>query len=191
MFPVEIWGTVGQWVSGLTSSGALVVGASVLGVDLHRKRRAQATSVIASLKPEGKAVIIGIHNLSDQPIFQYGFVVSNKPTAELKKIAASNAKRKVPEDIPADLSTLENDWHALFLAHWPDADYVLGPKQEKTHHDALSHSRRVYNFYIFFTDAYGRRWVKDARTNKIFGRRGTKRLHPGRSALKTAFDLED
>jgi hypothetical protein len=189
MFNVAVWGTVGQWISGMASSGALIVGATVLAIDLHRKRREQAVSVIALFNPGIDVPTIGIQNLSNHPIFQYGYVAMIRPDEQLEKIIAANAKRDEPQDFAA-LADVEGDCFVVFLSRWFEDDFVLNPGEEKKRSHNLHLPRQFYDFYIFFTDAYGRRWVKDARTNRVLNRRDTKRIHPNESILKDQYDWE-
>lgn len=189
MFDVEIWGTAGQWVSGLASSGALIVGASVLAIDLHRKRREQAVSVIALFNPGIDVPSIGIHNLSSQPVFRYGYVADNKSDVEIQQVIDANAKRKELQDFPL-LAEVKGDYHVTYLARWHSDDFILNPGRAKKRSHELKYPSQYYNFYVFFTDAYGRRWVKDARTNRILGRKDTKRIHPDESVFKNQYDWE-
>src|SRR5690349_5423817 len=84
-FWAEVWGTAGQWVSGLATSGAMITAASVFAVDLHRKRRAQAVSVVAWPTMAQNHYVINMHNYSDLPVFGTKFVVTGKSIQELKK----------------------------------------------------------------------------------------------------------
>ncbi len=96
MFDAAVWGTVGQWVSGIGTTCAMLVTASVFGVDLYRKRREQALSVVAwvnesptlnpVLHPKPPPTIeqgrfkydITIANLSNKPIFSPGAFIQNE-----------------------------------------------------------------------------------------------------------------
>jgi hypothetical protein len=191
MFDAAVWGTVGQWVSGVASSGALLVGASVLGIDLYRKRRAQASSIIAWYRPTAEGVKISVQNLSDQPIFNYGMVAQVKSASDLKKVYATYGKLTLSKgpDLPRDPPNSTDDFHIQLMHEVVDdePDFVLAPGRSSHLKDKLEYSRRVYEFYIFFTDAYGRRWVRDARTNKLVGRRARVRVHPNESWMKTVF----
>jgi hypothetical protein len=194
MFDAALWGTVGQWVSGIASSGALMVGASVLAVDLHRKRRAQASSVVAWIAtlPGGQDVKITVQNLSDQPIFDYGTVLQPKPTAEVDQIVAANHSKSIPHTNLPPPGHKSDEWTVKMLsAHeGEDLDFVLAPGKTNSTTQKLDYSRRAYDFYVLFTDAYGRRWVRNARTNRLLGHRDARRIHPHQSKLRQIFDPE-
>jgi hypothetical protein len=70
MFDAAVWGTVGQWVSGIGTSGAAITGLSVFMADLRRRRREQAASIVGWWeRAVDQEYPITIQNLSDKPIF--------------------------------------------------------------------------------------------------------------------------
>lgn len=195
MFDVAVWGTVGQWISGIASSGALVVGASVFAVDLYRKWRAQASSVVAWYATSDKGVKIFVRNYSDEPIFNYGIVVQPKTRSEVNDLIIANRTRPIPHrNLPPASHESDEFFAVLHLARdgkdgdSGDLDFVLGPGEANSYDARVDYCDRAYDFYVFFGDAYGRRWVRDARSNKLLRRREAREIHPAQSKLRKIFD---
>lgn len=80
-FPMraEVWGSAGQWVSGLVSAGALLLALHILLRDRKLRQRAQADRVACWLEfSEHDAAAVHLVNASDMPIFQSKAIAISK-----------------------------------------------------------------------------------------------------------------
>jgi len=147
--------------------------------------------VVAWFTPSDKGVKIFVQNFSGEPVFNYGVIVQPKPTREVDRMIAANPARPIPiENLPPPNHVSKE--FALGMLHRygenDDLDFVLPPGETNSRDNTLDYSPRAYDFYVFFSDAYGRRWVRDARTNRLLPRRAARHIHPAESKLKAIFD---
>lgn len=184
MFDVEIWGTVSDW------TGALLTGLSVLGgvvyfvFDRRRERRAQAGSVLVWLHPyEHGPPMIKMENLSDKPVFDYGFVVAVRSKRRIKRAAREGWANSGPFKWPPNNKVRREVRRLGSLDFHDGSELYLGPNEPASEQPELEFGSAVYDFYAYFRDASGEYWVIDARTQQTVGFWKRRRLNIGPAGI--------
>lgn len=162
MLDAAVWGTVGQWVSGLATSAAAITAASVYLRDANAKRYEQCLLVFASYTPthDECKYKISIRNASSHPIFLPTIYVFEGDPA--LKEAASRA---------LDDATMppEGYTYASFGKYFKSRseDITLEPGQTKTEEIVLEYKMVFYDIIYKFQDMRGQTWHKMARGTKF------------------------
>ncbi|MCT7656838.1 hypothetical protein [Mycobacterium deserti] len=156
MFPVEIWGTVGQWAGSLLSGLSLVLATNILRLDQRDKRRSQASLVTftytKTLDPDtdyANGVRGDVYNGSDLPI-TYARI-----TVRSDKLSLSNAAQVQDPSVIVIVEVFsENE------------SITVGPKRTASYHapfhSGLQLQERDIAVELSFTDGNGRNWSRDA-----------------------------
>jgi hypothetical protein len=151
------WGTVPDWVGGIGTTGALLLGFYILLRDRRKEDRTQAARIIirAVSTTQGTGRMVRILNKSDRPIFfpsmQYGSGRWRRdPFGYISFRAASDTG-----DARTFVSTLEPDHEA-----WAEVIRRVDPRKEW--------------FDAVFQDAAGKDWRYDLVSRRL--RRGKPRM---------------
>ncbi|OHT89199.1 hypothetical protein [Mycobacteroides saopaulense] len=165
---VSVWGTVGQWVSGLISAGALLLALHILLRDRNIRQRAQADKVACWLEfSEHDDAAVHLINTSDMPIFRptvtaipkYPWLVWfwrwRRPCFHTNKNPAKGDHR--------DYAQLDFKPYTQGIQIDKD-EYQMQPL-------GLRYSFRLYVVCVEFRDASNQRWIRNLSTGKYVGRR--------------------
>jgi hypothetical protein len=164
----EVWGTAGQWVSGLISAGALLLALHILLRDRKLRQRAQADKVACWLEfSEHDAAAVHLVNASDMPIFQ------SKATAIPKYpwLVWYWGKRR---------PCFHTNRNPAQADHRDYAQMDFKPYTQGIHIDKDEYQSQVldvrygFRYYVVcveFRDASNQRWIRNLSTGKYVGRR--------------------
>jgi hypothetical protein len=170
-----VWGTYAAWTGALLTGLSVAFGVGYYNFDRRRERRRQAGSVVGWLHPhEHGPPMIKVLNLSDKPIFEYGCDITSKP------------KRKIAEKAKAGWSTDRRHWpegnaftfheRRLLVDYHSGGDVHLGVGESAEFQPTLQYHPVVYDFFVFFRDASGKYWIRDADRQKFLNWRMKRRL---------------
>lgn len=164
----EVWGTVGQWVSGLASAGALLLAVHILLRDRKLREREQANKVACWLESsEHDDAAVHLINTSDMPIFlpavtaipKYPWLVWywrwRRPCFHTNKNPNSVDHR--------DCAQL------AFKPYTQGMEIVTDERQMQPL--GLRYSCRLYVVCLEFRDANNRSWIRNLSTGRYAGRR--------------------
>lgn len=166
MFDPEVWGTVADWTVSVLTGFSVLAAVIYYVFDRERQRRAQAASVLVWLHPyEHGPPELKMKNLSDKPVYDYGFLITSRPTRRVAKAAREGWQQNAMFAWPQNNTFTFRDKHTLLNFHDGSELYLI-PDKQAAYHPQLQYNSAVYNFYGYFRDVAGEYWVIDARTHR-------------------------
>lgn len=183
MFSAEVWGNVAE-VTGAVLTGFSVLAAVVYYVfDRERDRRAQAGSVLVWLHPyEHGPPELKMKNLSGKPVFDHGFLITNRTRRQIAAKAREGWKQQKMFAWPENDTFMFSDRHTLLNFH-DGSELYLGSDQQVAYHPKLQYNSAVYDYYAYFRDVSGQYWIIDARTQRPVSRWKRRHLDIGPAGL--------
>ena len=174
MFDPTTWGTVAAWTGALVTGVSVALGVGYYIFDRRRERRTQAGSVVVWLHPhEHGPPLIKILNLEGKPIFEYGCDIVAKP----KKKVAEKERMGWKSERYGWPTNNEFDFHERhYLVDFHKEEIYLRDNESAELLPKLEYHSVVYDFYVFFRDASGKYWIRDADRQKFVGWRQKRRL---------------
>ena len=117
--------------------------------------------------------LIKILNLSGKPIFEYGCDIVAKP----KKKVAEKERMGWKSERYGWPTNNEFDFHERhYLVDFHKEEIYLRDNESAELLPKLEYHSVVYDFYVFFRDASGKYWIRDADRQKFVGWRQKRRL---------------
>lgn len=175
MFDPTVWGTVAAWTGALLTGASVAFGVGYYVFDRRRERRAQAGSVVVWLHPhEHGPPLIKMLNLSDKPVFEYGCDITSKPRREIvekEKAGWNSGRHPWPE-----ANKFSFHERRLLVDYHSGDDVHLGVNKSAEFQPTLEYHSVVYDFFVFFRDASGKYWIRDADRQKFAGWRMKRHL---------------
>ena len=159
MFPVEIWGTVAQWISAVGTSGAAIAAGSYYILDKRRAKKTQSKKIYISYLERKITDQHHVHvtNNSDNSIFDVHIYILPRAYGKLAKDRAKCESER--QDIKEKLQLLmsyrdwQRDWQRV-----PEIPKV-GPGESAT---LKTDCNLIYeHISLIFRDAATRRWIVD------------------------------
>lgn len=195
MFDAAVWGTVGQWVSGLASSGALLLGFSIMIRDRIKTEREQAAKIsiriqdvtlsLASKGGDEAAELLGDKSFSEfagslHP-HVYAVYLSNPTETAVTNVRIHTVPysyrqyRRVAKWVAArpDCPNVgKNEWAGRSPRSRLDSTIgterdVLDSKQSTTRQVKIELPRYLITPLVAFTDLHGERWIRYPITGKL------------------------
>ncbi|MEV0669903.1 hypothetical protein [Mycobacterium sp. NPDC050441] len=180
MFDPEQWGTYADWTGSLLTGLSVLAAAVIYYFDRRRERRSQAGAVLVWLHPhEHGPPTIKMRNMSDRPVFDYGFLVVSRSQGQVAKTAREGWNHgRFPW--PKHNKFSHHDRHTLLNFH-DGSELYLSPDKQVMYDPELQFSSAVYDYFAYFRDAAGQYWVVDARRQRPVSdwRRWRLRIGPG------------
>lgn len=185
----DVWGTAGQWFSGLASGGALALGFYIMLRDRRKEERAQARLITCWREPEmpvadadGDATypgLIHITNHSTRPIYDI--------TAKPLLVSWSEYRRRVA-NVPAigKPKFSEEEWKspsgklysfAFSTIKIANKGRLLEPEKSLAAEFSAPTTARYYDVIVEFTDAEGLTWSRNVDTSNLRRTGGRRALH--------------
>jgi hypothetical protein len=160
---------IAVWAGPLLTFLSVALGVGYYIFDRRRERRAQAASVVVWLhQHEHGPPLIKMLNLSDKPIFEYGCDITSKPKKKMvEKDKAGWNSGRFPWPKGNEFSFHER----RLLVDFHSGDVHLGVGESAEFQPTLGYHSVVYDFFVFFRDASGKYWIRDADRQKFVGRR--------------------
>lgn len=163
IFPVEIWGTVGQWIGSLLTGGSVFLAYLVYRGTANREKRAQAALVTFESSISSEGVKGNVFNHSDAIICEVYFVL--RP---LSKKAQRRARPAFTPVMPKSL--LRNEGLSNLTVRVSETKYGTIPPGDG-HPFGMSETRlKSSSFYekcLMFTDAAGQRWIRFSENGEL------------------------
>lgn len=163
IFPVEIWGTVGQWVGSLLTSGSIFLAYLVYRGTVNREKRAQAALVTFESSISSEGVKGNVFNHSDAIIYEVYFV--------LRPLSKKAQRRARPAFTPVMPKVFVRNEGLSGLRHRVSETQYGTILPGSGHPIDVSETRlKASSFYekcLMFTDAAGQRWVRFSEDGKL------------------------
>lgn len=165
MFDVAIWGTVGQWVSGLASSGALIAALYVILRDRRLRTSEQARRVVPWVDHPDSGDIFTVINYSDAPILNVELIFLLLPSDELEGAGGADGREF---DLTASIFRIVFESDAaqekidLLSTIQMKGDGAVGSllPLESVTATASVPATPYRTAFLSFTDLSGHRWVR-------------------------------
>lgn len=163
----SVWGSVGEWVGGTASAGALLLALFILMREVRLRRQSQADQVACWLEfSDHGAAIAVLRNTAAQPIFLPNVTSIAKAPWTVwwyRKYRPGMHSDKNPECV--DLRD---------YVKWAMKAYGDGMEIESDEKcERLLELRYHFQYYITcieFKDAFNRKWIRDLSSGKYRGR---------------------
>lgn len=175
MYDPATWGSYADWAGSLLTGAGVSTAAVYYVFDRQRERRAQAASVIVWLHPhEHGPPAIKVQNLSQMPVFDHGWIIKSKPNEEIAK-RDPKGEFVGPFDWPEN-NELSVHTQSTFINYHDGSEVHLAPGQTAEYEPTFRYPPWLFDYYVFFRDATGKRWVVDADKRRPVSRKRVREL---------------
>ena len=188
-FRADVWGTAGQWFSGIVSGGALGLGFYLMLRDRRKEERAQAQLITCRREPTGPR-----SDSDGDPVYPGLVHVLNHSTRPIYSITARPLLVSWPEyqrriaNVPGigKPSYSEQEWRnpegklrtfAESVLQSKVERRVLNPDETLSLEYAAPMTARYYDILVEFTDAEGIVWSRNVDTSNLRRSGPTRIIH--------------
>ena len=105
-------------------------------------------------------------NLSDKPVFDYGFAIISRSRRRIVKLAREGWKQNPMFKWPENNKFSCHIRYSLLNYH-DGTQLYLSPEQQVEHQPQLEFNDVVYDYYAYFRDTSGKYWAVNARTQRL------------------------
>ncbi len=203
MFPVEIWGTVGQWVGSITSSGALLLALLLLLRDRKKEERAQAQAITCWYELHGPKAgtdglprypgYIHVVNHSVRPVYNLSGSVTLVSAGEYERRRANVPANGRPGYSRAEWKNPSGSLSAFAKSglRCEGDSRVLKPDATLTFVYAAPVSKRYFDILVRFTDNDGFEWSRNVDTKSLRRRDRQDVVYYGESLVPQRLTISD